>query len=467
MKASTFRFSFLLALALAASLRAEPLIVTATFQQGVGGYTGSFDRKISPTGSVDANGADIDTDSASYFLDGGSSPTDTAIRHGLLRFDDITGGSGVPSGAMVISATIDAVTNMSTDAETGDAYNVYPLTTAFDGSSTWAAPFGGDGLAGDVGGVLGTFHGMTSPGTAVSARVDKAVQSWVDGTSTNLGFGIRADRGTNGWSLNTTGASTVANRPRLTVNYTLDPFVEVTSYQEGVGSYAGTTDLRFNSDDGSAADGSTQQELFIDGFQVDNPETEANEASPDQSYLIRFDGIDLNYRQIHRAELVMKSGFASANADSAGPFTVHQVLKDWSTSTTYAELDSNGDPTVNGPLELVAGGTIAAPATSVTGIQDTEVMYIDVTSIVENWRAGEPNYGLYIGTPSPADGGTANGWQIFLSGASDPNFRPELRMIGILIPEPATMTILLAATILAPSIQGRGRKRSGHNSALL
>ena len=53
-----------------------------------------------------------------------------------------------------------------------------------------------DGIAGDVGGILGTFHGMTAPGDPASARVDKAVQSWVDGTSTNLGFGIRADRGT-------------------------------------------------------------------------------------------------------------------------------------------------------------------------------------------------------------------------------------------------------------------------------
>jgi len=460
MNTSTFRLSFLLALVLAVPSSAQPLITTVTFQEGVDGYTGAFDRKISPTGSVDANGAEVDTDTASYFLDGGTSATDTSIRHGLLRFDDIAGGSGVPTGAKVISATIDLVTNMSADAQTGDAYNVYPLTTAFDGSSTWATPFSGDGIAGDVGGILGTFHGMTAPGDPASARVDKAVQSWVDGTSTNLGFGIRADRGTNGWSINTTGASTVANRPQLTVNYTLDPLVEVASYQEGIDGYAGTTDLRFNSADGSTLDGSTQEQQFIDGFQVDDPETEQNEASPDQSYVVRFDGIDLNYDQIHRAELVMKTGFASANADSAGPFTVHQVLEDWSTSTMYADLDSNGDPTVNGPLELVAGGTIAPAAATVTGIQDTEVMYIDITSIVENWRAGQPNYGLYIGTPSPTEGGTANGWQIFLSGASDPNFRPELRIIGILVPEPATMTILIATSLLsAPCMQRFKRRR--------
>ena len=75
----------------------------------------------------------------------------------------------------------------------------------------------------------------------------------------------------------------------------------------------------------------------------------------------------------------MVSGFASTNADSPGPFTVHQVLRDWTTSSTYASFDSNGNPAVNGPLELVAGGAVAAAATSVTGMNDTEVMHIDVT----------------------------------------------------------------------------------------
>jgi hypothetical protein len=436
----------------AAPLATAQLITTATFQQGASGYADSFERKISPTGAADANGADIDTDvvTNSYFLDGGSSAlNDNGARQGLLRFSNIVGGGGVPAGAKVISATIDAVTSGATDAQTGGAYNVYRLATAFDASSTWAAPFGGDGLAGDVGEILGSFDDMDVVNSPTSARVDRAVQAWVDG-SPNLGFGIRSDQNTNGWSPNTIGAATVANRPKLTVNYTLDPTVQIASYQQGVNSYSGTTDLRFDSATGSATDGSTTAQIFLDGF-----DTAA--ASPDQSYLLRFDGINLNYQQIYRAELVIKSGFASTNADSPGPFNVHQMLEDWNLSTTYASLDNNSDPTVNGPVELQAAGTIAAAGASATGINDTEVMHIDVTTIVENWRAGQPNYGFYIGTPSPADGGTANGWQIFLTGAADASFRPELRIIGV-VPEPAAAA-LLATGILFAAAAGRPRHR--------
>jgi hypothetical protein len=434
-------------MAFAAPLGAAPIISTATFQQGTAGYTGSFDRKIGPAGAGDANGADINTDTTSYFIDGGGSAlNDTGARHGLLRFSDVA--SAIPAGAKIISATLDMVTASVTDAQSGGAINLYQLNTAFDGTSTWDGTFGGDGLAGNVGAILGSFD-RPAAGMPIDARADRAVESWLSGGS-NLGFGIRSDRSTDGWSPNTTGAATVANRPKLTVNYTLDPLVDVKSYQNGTGGYTGTSDLRLDSL-GMNLDGSTVQEVFVDGFNVDN-------ASPDQSYLVRFNGLDLSqYSEIHKAELVLVSGFASANADSPGPWTVHQVLRDWSTSSTYADFDSNGDPALNGPLELVAGGDVAAAGATVTGINDTEVMHIDVTSIVENWREGQSNFGFYIGTPSPADGGTDNGWQIFTSGAADASFRPELRIIGIRVPEPGSAVMIAFGGVLLAGFARRRR----------
>ena len=453
MNVDTFRLSFLMVLAFVAPLSAAPQIDTVTFQQGVGGYSGSFDRKISPTGSVDANGADVDTDSASYFLDGGSSAlNDDGARHGLLRFSDIVGPGAIPAGAKIIGATVDLVTNNSNDSQSGASYNLYRLNTAFDSDSTWADPFGGDGTIGDVGEILGSFD-RPAQGQPISARADRAVQSWVDGAA-NLGFGIRSDRSTDGWSPNTTGASTVANRPQLTVNYTLNPLVEITGYQNGVNGYSGTNDLRLDSG-GSDVVGSTTEQVFLDGYDPDAP-------SPDQSYLIRFDDINLNYREIYRAELVLVSGFSSGNADSPGPFSVHQMLDDWSTSTTYADIDANGDTSVSDLTELQAAGTIAPAAATLTGMNDTEVVHVDVTSIVENWRAGQTNYGFFIGTPTLADGGTANGWQIFVTGASDASFRPELRIIGVLVPEPSTMTTLLGAALLgAFGVPRISRRRNG------
>jgi hypothetical protein len=441
MKRQGFGLTLFVLLLVCAPLQAAPIITTATFQQGVAGYTDTFDRKMGLAGAGDANGSSIDTDTASYFIDGGGSAlNDAGARQGLLRFSNIVGGSGVPAGAKIISATIDAVTNNVADAQTSGTYNVYRLNTAFDSTSTWTTPFGGDGLAGDVGEILGSFDNIAVAGAPSSARVDRAVQTWVDG-SANLGFGIRSDQNTNGWSVNTTGATTVANRPKLSVNYTTDPFVEITSYQQGVNSYAGTVDLRFNSADGSATNGSTIVQDFLDGS-----DPALATPSPDQSALLRFDGINISYPEIYRAELVIKTGFASTNSDSPGPFHVHQMLQDWTTATTYASLDSNSDPALNTSTELQAGGKIGPAAATVTGINDTEVMYIDVTSIVENWRLGQPNYGFYIGTPSAADGGTSNGWQIFFSGATDSSFRPELRIIGV--PEPAGAILLLVGFAL-------------------
>jgi MYXO-CTERM domain-containing protein len=124
------------------------------------------------------------------------------------------------------------------------------------------------------------------------------------------------------------------------------------------------------------------------------------------------------------------------------------MLRDWSTSTTYASLDTNGDPALNGPVELQAGGTIAPAGATVTGMNDAEVMHIDVTSIVENWRSGQPNHGFYIGTAGPENGGTDNGWQVFTTGAGGVSFRPELRIIGIRVPEPASAMMGLGGLLL-------------------
>lgn len=445
----TIQLSYLAMLLVVAPAAASPVISTVTLQNGVNSYSGTLDRKISPGGGADANGIDINTDSASYFLDGGATAlNDSGARHGLLRFDGVS--SAVPVGAKVIRATVDVVTNGVTDAQSGGTYNLYRLNTAFDSLSTWDSPFGGNGLTGDVGEILGSFD-RPALNTPISARADRTVQAWIDGEP-NLGFGIRSDRSTDGWSLHTTGTPTVANRPKLTIQYTLNPYVEVKSYQQGIEGYTGTVDFRFNSASGATANGANFQELFLDGY-----DPTLATPSPDQSYVVRFDGINLNYREIYRAELILVTGFTSADADSPGPFTVHQLLRDWSPSTSYASIDSDGDPTVNTLTELLANGDIAPAAATVVGMNDTEVMHIDVTSIVRNWRAGQPNYGFYLGTPSVADGGTSNGWQIFVSGANDPTFRPHLRIIGILVPEPATT--LLTTIVIAVGFVSRNRRK--------
>ena len=70
------------------SASASITLTTATFQNGVDGYAGTFDRRITQTAGT--NGSAVNTDSASFFVDGGSSALDdTGVQEGLLRFSNL------------------------------------------------------------------------------------------------------------------------------------------------------------------------------------------------------------------------------------------------------------------------------------------------------------------------------------------------------------------------------------------
>ena len=131
---------------------------------------------------------------------------------------------------------------------------------------------------------------------------------------------------------------------------------------------------------GTIVNGSSIAEGFIDG---DN-----GTDSFDQPYLVKFGNVNLNFSQILKAELIFVSGFSSANADSPEPWTIHQMLKDWNASTTYASLDSDSNSALNNSSELVSNGTIAPAALTLPNVNDTEMVHLDVTSIVEAWRTG-------------------------------------------------------------------------------
>jgi hypothetical protein len=443
MKLNPFRLSPLVAIALAAPLSAAPIISTATFQQGTAGYSGTLDRKIGPTPANEVNGSAVNTDTTSYFIDGGGTAlNDDAATHGLLRFDNIVGAGGVPANAKVISATVDVITGSTSNAQSGGAYNMYRLSTPFTNASSWATDFGGDGLAGNVSAILGSFDGMNAVGNPASARADNAVQAWVDGAP-NLGFGIRSDRNTDGWSPHTTGSATVVNRPKLTVNYTTDPLVRINQYTPSADSFPNG---HGGANRGMITDGSTVSEGFVDG---DN-----GTDSFDQPYLVRFNNLDLNFAEIVKAELIFVSGFGSANADSPEPWTIHRMLQDWNLSTTYASLDKDGNPLLTNSAELVTGGVIGPAAFTLPSANDTEVVHLDVTSIVDAWRTGAANHGIYIG----AGPTSTNGWQFFTSGAADPSFRPTLRIIGVRIPEPTTLSMMA----LAGMSWAMSRRRRNH-----
>jgi MYXO-CTERM domain-containing protein len=211
------------------------------------------------------------------------------------------------------------------------------------------------------------------------------------------------------------------------VNYTTDPNARISRYQQRVNGYGGTTDSFINGTSGAnvgtAVDGSAVEQGFLDGSNA----TGAGD-SYDQPYLVRFDNLDLASPAVTRAELVMRTGFGSDNSGTGGSFAVHRILKPWDTSTTYASLDSDGDATLNAEAELVANGFLAASSTETGKIGNADMLYLDVTDIVQAWKDGAPNYGIYLGST-----GTADGWQIFSSGAY--GFGSDSNLDGQLAPE--------------------------------
>jgi autotransporter-associated beta strand protein len=386
-----------------------------TFQNGVNGYTGTFDRKIGLTTSNDRNGANVNTDTSSYFIDGGTTDVnDAGVIQGMIRFDNIIGPSAIPANALVISASLDMVTTTASNSQSNGAYTAYRMDTPFDASTTYAS-LGGDGIYNNVGRLGGSFNrpkiSTVAAPVVTSARVDQIVQDWVNGSATNFGFGIRSDNNTDGWSPNTTGAATVANRPKLTVNYTTNPNARRVRYQQNVNGYNGTTDSFINgingATQGAVVFGSSVEHGFLDGSNAAG----AND-SFDQPYLAKFDNIDLSMPAVTRADLVLHTGFDSDNSGTGGSFSIHRILKPWDLNTNYASLDSDGNASLTPVAELIANGFIAPAATETGQIGNAATLDLDVTSIVQAWKDGAPNYGFYIGST-----GTADGWELYSSGA--------------------------------------------------
>src|SRR5215208_1042367 len=183
---------------------------TATFQQGVSGYTGTADTYLNadtPTVRF-PNNAVVLVDSLS------------PRAHGLLRFDSIFGaGPGqVPANAVISSATLTLRTSNN-----GDPIYAFRMLVPWDETNNWNEfATSGPGLIADGVEMNATPDFTFSPTTPVP-RVDTfditgTVQGWFAGTFPNYGWGF-TNSNNDGWQFDSSETGTATSRPILTIVY--------------------------------------------------------------------------------------------------------------------------------------------------------------------------------------------------------------------------------------------------------
>jgi hypothetical protein len=104
--------------------------VTATFQQGVNGYTGITDTFISSANPDAAQSVALD---AVLVADG------SPLSQGLIRFDNLFGSDAgqVPLGATILSAKLSVVTGVHDGEQSYTEVSLHQLLVPFDQDSTW------------------------------------------------------------------------------------------------------------------------------------------------------------------------------------------------------------------------------------------------------------------------------------------------------------------------------------------
>jgi hypothetical protein len=377
--------------------------VTVSFQEGVNGYTGQWDRRVGENGTA---ASDIDGSTVpQFFVDGNPGPDDSEDQNGLMRFSNIFGsGPGqIPPGAEVIDARLTISTSNVDNADSPDPYVIDRLMVPVDNTTTYASlggdpkPATFDGLEGARGASYGLpVAGFTSmaKGDVDTADVTEIVKAWADGEP-NYGFSIFASPSTNGWAYNTVGNPNEVLRPKLEVTYTTLP---VKDY------YLLADRSAIVNSQSATRDGSTLQTVFLDLNDDTTGTTEMVLKFPVQ-FGAEGDGTIPIGEEIVKAELILATNApiygGTSNAHSPGLYAVHQMITDWTTSTSYGNL---------GP---VVGTHIQPAAVRFGSMGQNTNSYIDVTSIVDSWRAGADNFGFDV---KPE---TADGWQPFLPGIID------------------------------------------------
>ncbi|MDV6029059.1 MAG: DUF4347 domain-containing protein [Phycisphaera sp. RhM] len=194
---------------------------SATFQEGISGYTGTLDTDINGDSPDSSYGSDV-----SVAVDDNHSNGFESV--GLLQFDNIFGnGPGqIPLGSTIVSAslTINAVGAGDSTA----TLSLHEMLTSWDESSTYNSL--GSGLQSGteyVAAADGSVTDLSSLGLYTITGLEDALQTWSDG-GTNHGWALFNSH-SDGFDLESSEAVTASLRPELSVQYIAAPVVTASS----------------------------------------------------------------------------------------------------------------------------------------------------------------------------------------------------------------------------------------------
>jgi hypothetical protein len=314
------------------------------------------------------------------------------------------------------------------DPNTQNYYSIRSIVPAPANPPLIWALFGAEGpdyAGGDYDRPAGGFIDMTVYERTESADVTSIVQAWTSGAD-NFGMIMFCDKD-DYWVFEGTGQdyhypSDLTRRPKLVVNYN-PARTKSLVYQQDTNGYTGCSVLRVGQDGistpGAAIDPAG---TFLDGG--------TGPTDPEYDLILKFDNIfGSGSGRIPSKATIVKAYLAlttpsesnSASANSSGPFTVHQMLRDvdW-TGTNHPAKPFLWSEFTNADGPTQADGEIGPALSRAQAMTFNGRACFDVTSTIQAWRAGTPNYGLVI---KP---GTTDGWKVFTTTAGDPQIRPQL-----------------------------------------
>ena len=408
----------------ASTLMRVSLLRATEFQEGAdhgyGVYTGEADLAIReadpntpyPTGG--GSGLFVD------FPDAGSHNG----WHVLMRFDNLFGnGPGqIPTNAILVSADL-----LLHFTDNGGGTPLYRMIKSWDATSTtWSGMDNGidqddvdsrstydSFFASGLGGSTGT----NAPGTSSGTSVLPDIQAWLNG-EVNNGWGMPGWIGkTDGTGFYPGETANIDERPRLRVTW-VPAGTSVATFRDGVNGYTGQVDtfIRTSTPDSNYVANVT---MFCDWS--------ATATGDNDQLLFRFDNIvgsgGTNQipagSVIHAAMFDVGSVASQANGDGGQFF---RLLQPWTDTTTTWNTWNNGIQ--NDGVEAAATATTIAGNAGLEPNVEAGYQSFEITSDVQAWVNGAPNYGFAI---LPWTNG-GDGWAIATAESATERDRPQLRI---------------------------------------